>query len=124
MRMRLLVALAAGLMVGAADPAPDLGEVEQEQVIPPGSRWRRVENGSVWEFGKDGKLRVMDDDGWRLVDGRYRTDPKANPPRFDLTGPFESWAGIYRVEGRRLLFCFPRTLGGKRPTWFTDGPDS
>lgn len=49
MRARLLIALAAGLMVGSPDPAPDRSEV-QSQVIPPGSRW-------TWT-GFDGLPRV------------------------------------------------------------------
>src|SRR5579872_4234806 len=108
MKMRLLVALAAALMVGS-DPAPDLGEVVQDQVIPPGSRWEG--GGSLWNFGKGGVLRITTPDGTNVSTFRYRLDRRASQLRFDITDPGEETPSIYRIEGRRLLICFPTKAG-------------
>lgn len=118
MKARLLVALVAGLMVGAADPAPDLGEV-QSQEIPPGSKWE-AEDGSVWEFGKDGKVRMKTEKDpqcpWVFVFS-YTLNPMANPPRCDLRSI--DIRCIYQLEGDRLLFCLARHA---RPTSFVHRP--
>ena len=55
MKARLLAALAAGLLIGS-DPAPDLSEV-QSQEIPPGSRWVNTTPGGytyIDTFSEDG----------------------------------------------------------------------
>lgn len=105
MKARLLAALAAGLLVGAADPAPDMGEVAEPQVIPPGSRWRGGD-GSVWEFKKGGALRFWHADGRESMRARYLIDRKASPSRLDLRYDHGlAFKVIFRAEGDRLVLC-------------------
>jgi uncharacterized protein (TIGR03067 family) len=125
--MRLLVALAAGLLVGSADPAPGLGEVAQPQMIPPGSRWSWKDADGmegVEEFGRSGVWRyVCPDDGtWETSPFKYTLNATASPPRIDWTCPGTHVRGIYRMDGDRLLICLARRVGGPRPTSSADRP--
>lgn len=127
MRTRLLVALAAGLMIGSADPAPDLGEVAQAQVIPPGSRWLWTDSEGdtfVYAFGKDGLWRTYS--GGCELPGtaeKYILTPTACPPRIDTIWRGLDRHGIYRLEGGRLLIC-QASAGAGRPTSFAHRPET
>ena len=126
MRMRLLVALAAGLMVGS-EPVPDLGEVAQPQVIPQGSRW--VWNGDelslTYEFGKGGVCRISRSGrhAWTVL-AKYTLTPTASPPRIDMIDfvSVRRCPGIYRLESDRLLICIGEWDAVARPTTFADRP--
>lgn len=122
MKSRLLVALAAGLLVGAADPAPERGEV-QSQVIPPGSRWLGIDSGghpSVYEFRRDGVLRTyVLIEGW-VLEQKYTLMP-GNPSRIDMFVAGVQCRGIYRLEGDHLFLCVGR-YDVERPRTFTHRP--
>jgi uncharacterized protein (TIGR03067 family) len=121
MKRRLLLALVAGLMAGSDPAAPDLGEVKQEQVIPPGSKWVEIDEGGVWEFGKNGVLGGTNPDGTKLLPGgRYTLDTARNPPHIDTSEIDGVMTGIYRLDGDRLVLCLSL---GERPTKFVDEPD-
>lgn len=120
MKARLLVALAAGLMVGS-DPAPDFGEV-QSQAIPPGSRWVWSAAGYTFidEFGKDGMRRTYNPKMVELgLTWEYTLNPTASPPRLDTKHGLDPWRGIYRLEGDRLLICMSQQA---RPATFAHRP--
>lgn len=118
MKARLLVALAAGLLVGAADPAPDLGEVQSLE-IPPGSKWVETDRqGLRWihEFGRGGVWATTSPEG-SMLHQEYILDPRSRPPRIDAAGE----KGLYRLEGNRLLICVGE---GVRPTTFAHRPEA
>jgi uncharacterized protein (TIGR03067 family) len=126
MRMRLLVALVAGLMVGS-DPAPDLGEVTQLQVIPPGSRWvRRGSDGRAYVevFTKDGRWLTCLDPA-RLMTAKYTLNMTASQPHIETTTEDgKPRHGIYRMEGDRLFICLSTPDGPTRPSTFAHRPEA
>jgi uncharacterized protein (TIGR03067 family) len=117
----LLVGLAAAVGApGAKGPKADPPQVEGEWVAESYVRGGKEEDGlrgRVFRFA-DGKAEIV---GLREA-LTYKTDPKADPPRIDLTtvgrDKEETIPGIYRRDGDALVICFPKTGAGARPTKF------
>jgi uncharacterized protein (TIGR03067 family) len=127
MRMRLLVALAAGLMVGSGEPPPSA--VVQSEAIPAGIKWSRTDSGGqTWvdEFGRDGIWRSVsrNDGSVILMPEKYTLNLTASPPRIDTTCKGRHRHGIYRLEGDRLTICLSDWNSPSRPTSFAHRPEA
>lgn len=118
MRMRLLVALAAGLLIGAGEPPPC---EELIQGIPEGSWWsgtamdiagRQVP--AIHEF-RAGHFWTTNSLLSPKVGIAYTLNLRATPARIDLDGT----KGIFRLNGDTLLICVGSRV---RPTSFTHRP--
>jgi uncharacterized protein (TIGR03067 family) len=121
MRKQLVLFAVAGALISADAPRRENGR-EQQQVIPSGSKWVCSRDGSVWEFKKNGGLRVTHPDGSEDLPARYVLNPKANPPHIDYFCPDGTALGIYRLKCNRLEVCLD-CGGDERPTQFASGEE-
>jgi uncharacterized protein (TIGR03067 family) len=121
------VFLAVALVVAAPAPKdkkPDPGPIEGEWVIQSyvlGGREDNTERGEKVQLS-EGLLVVGENEKIR-----YTLDPKADPPRIDMT-PLrrnqELILGIYKLDGDTLLICCPKGGGAERPTEFKSPTES
>jgi uncharacterized protein (TIGR03067 family) len=116
----LAMILVAGMLRDAAFLVTN-GKATQGQVIPEDSKWVE-DGGSVWEFGKRGKLQTWDADGSKDFPSRYELNTKANPPQIDIITIDGIGLGIYCFRGDHLEIYWS-CPGVERPTKFVDGKD-
>jgi len=82
----------------------------------------KLEPGSTWTFGKDGKLLSKNhkDDSGQKAD--YKLDPAQIPGHLDLTGLrargfTDDMYGIYKIEGEMLIISITRLKAGIAVGW-------
>lgn len=124
---RMLMALAAGLLVAADGPGRDEARLQGNWAWASaefnGRRapredyadYRRVFRGDQWINLAGGQPQQS---------GTYRLDPTRSPKAIDLTyADGQVYRGIYKLEGDHLKTCIA-VPGQERPTRFVSKPDS
>jgi uncharacterized protein (TIGR03067 family) len=129
--MRLLVVLAAGVLVGAAEPAGDAGKKDSEKLQ---GTWQYVSFESNGEKMAADQLKKMTvtytGDKWVVregdkvvVAGTQKLDPTKEPHEIDSVvtegeGKGNTMLGIYELKGDTFRVCFDPE-GKDRPKDFT-----
>jgi uncharacterized protein (TIGR03067 family) len=120
MNSTLLLGLALSVGAPAPKEAPkaDPAKIEGDWVIE-----KYVNGGKVDDkrTGMEVKITADEITPGRESAARYTLDPKADPPRIDLTTDKKTIPGIYKLEGGTLTICFPKGQG-ERPSKF-ESPD-
>jgi uncharacterized protein (TIGR03067 family) len=112
--LSLTVGAPASKEAPKADPAKFAGEWVIEKYVNGG----KVDDKRA---GTEVKITADEITPGKEPPARYTLDPKADPPRIDLTADNKTIPGIYKLEGDTLTICFPKGKG-ERPAKF-ESPD-
>ena len=132
MKLRLLVVVAAGLMLGAEEPKKEdvAAEVKKfegtwvlESMVVAGME-ATAEQLKMADFTlvvKDGKFALKG--AGQEVDMTMKLDPGKAPKTYDAEGGGQKTLGIYKFDGGKLTVCFVPD-GKDRPKEFKSAADS
>jgi uncharacterized protein (TIGR03067 family) len=125
MKRYALLALAAGLLVGADDPKDELKKLEGTWTMASGEKdgkalaEQAIKGAKLVFKGDQHDVKVGDD----IFKGTHKVDPSKKPKTIDATdseGPFKGKTvhGIYEVDGDTFKVCFAAP-GKDRPKEFS-----
>ena len=135
--MRLLVLLAAGVLVGSVmaedrkAPAKDEKKVKDEEAILGTWKVEKVDTGTTngpkaeefekkrYIFQKGGRVTAISPSG-EVGAGEYKLDPSASPKTLDLiqTDPKDGTLCLYELDGDTLNLCYTFGDESSRPREF------
>ncbi len=128
---RLLLVLAAGLLLGADDPKPTAGSDKDRlqgtwQAVSSQNDGRDDPDAQAHRLTFAGETFTIRRDGHVMIKGTFRIDPDKKPktidmilteaPRDDQRG--KTALGIYELDGDTLKWCVGRPGEGERPKEF------
>ena len=130
MKLRVLLLVAAGIMIAAEDPKAD-AKKDKENIQ---SAWKAVSGEAGGQKLSDeriesikiviaaDKITVNVADNTRV--STYKIDPTQKPKTIDLTNEMDQTApGIYELDGDTLKVCWNQG-GSERPKKFESKPDT
>ena len=130
MKLRVLLLVAAGLLVAAEDPKAD-AKKDKENIQ---GAWKAVSGEAGGQKLSDeriesikiviaaDKITVNVADNTRV--STYKIDPAQKPKTIDLTNEMDQTApGIYELDGDNLKVCWNQG-GSERPKKFESKPDT